>query len=213
MPQTSASFQDLQGRLAAIEALLAQSRRQLSETQQLTGVGSWEWDIAAGSVWWSDELFRIYGREPGELTPTYETFLEHVHPDDRASVDERNRRAFADHEPFEDVKRVRRADGEEILMRTRGEVICDERGKPLRMVGICDDVTAERRAAERADAEVLAVSLLEARERLVHVGTLIEAGQPDRAAAAIAETRRALTRLADSVLGSRGAADRIDAPA
>src|SRR5215208_4774579 len=149
MPQSKASLRDLQIRLGSIEASLARSRRQLSETQQLAQIGSWEWDITAGTVWWSDELFRIYGLEPGAVTPTYEGFLDRVHPDDRASVDERNRRAFADHEPFEDVKRVLRADGSEILMRTQGEVVCDADGTPLRMVGICEDVTAERRAAER----------------------------------------------------------------
>lgn len=206
MPQSTASVQDLQSRLAAIEQALAQSRRQLSETQQLAQIGSWEWDIAAGTVWWSDELFRIYGLEPGEITPTYEGFLERVHPDDRASVDERNRRAFADHQPFEDVKRVVRADGSEILMRTQGEVVTDEDGEPLRMVGICEDVTAERRAAERADALALADRLLEVGERLEQACTLIERGEPERATMTLARARRTVAQMADGVLGAPGAA-------
>jgi hypothetical protein len=48
-------------------------------------------------VWWSDELYRIYGLEPGAIEPSYEEFLNYVHPDDRPAVDERNRRVFADH--------------------------------------------------------------------------------------------------------------------
>jgi PAS domain S-box-containing protein len=203
---STASLQDLQSRLAAIEDSLARSRRQFAETQQLSRIGSWEWDIVAGSVWWSDELFRIYGLEPGAVTPTYAGFLERVHRDDRASVDERNRRAFADHQPFEDVKRVVRVDGTEILMRTQGEVICDEDGSPLRMIGVCEDVTAERRAAERGDARALAARLLELRERLAHAGAFIDAGEPERAAAAIAEMRRTVTQIADAVLGAPGAA-------
>jgi PAS domain S-box-containing protein len=200
-------MQDLQSRLAAIEESLAWSRRQFSETQHLSQTGSWEWDIPAGTVWWSDELFRIYGLEPGAVTPTYEGFLDRVHPDDRASVDERNRQAFADHEPFEDVKRVVRADGVEILMRTQGKVVCDRDGSPLRMIGVCEDVTAERRAAERADAGALAARLLELRERLEQAGAFLEAGEPQRAAAAIADTRRSVTQITDAVLGARGAAD------
>ena len=199
MAQSTASLQDLQSRLAAIESLLAQSRRQLSETQQLARIGSWEWDIPDDRVWWSDQLFRIYGMEPGEVVPTYETFLEHVHPDDRESVDQRNRRAFADHEPFEDVKRVVRADGVEILLRTQGEVICDESGQPLRMVGICEDVTAERRAAERADAGALAARLLDMANRLEDAAALVES-DPGRAVFTIGQTRRALTRMADAVM-------------
>ena len=75
--------------------------------------------------------------------PTYEEFLEHVHPDDREAVDARNRKAFADHQPFEDVKRCLRADGSVFLMRTHGEVVTDDDGKPLRMLGVCEDVTVE----------------------------------------------------------------------
>ena len=201
MPQSTASLQDLQSRLAAIESLLAQSRRQLAETQQLSRLGSWEWDIPSNNVWWSDQLYRIYGMEPGDVTPTYETFLQHVHPDDRESVDQRNRKAFADHQPFEDVKRVVRADGVEILLRTQGEVICDDEGQPLRMLGVCEDVTAERRAAERADAGALAARLLDMANRLEHAAELVES-DPGRATFTIGEARRGLTRMADAMLHS-----------
>jgi PAS domain S-box-containing protein len=208
VPQSTASLQDLQSRLAAIEATLARSRRQFTETQQLARVGSWEWDIPAGTVWWSDELFRIYGLEPGAVTPTYEGFLERVHPDDRESVDERNRSAFADHQPFDDVKRVVRADGVEILMRTQGEMVVDDDGSPLRMIGVCEDVSAERRAAERADARDLAGRLLEVREQLDRALGQLNDGEADLAAATIAETRRTVTSIADGVLGAPGASAR-----
>ncbi|MBA2505342.1 MAG: PAS domain-containing protein [Thermoleophilaceae bacterium] len=78
-----------------------------------------EWDIPRNIVWWSDELYRIYGLEPGSIVPTYENFLGYVHPDDRESVDARNQKAFADHQPFGDIKRVVRADRREILMETK----------------------------------------------------------------------------------------------
>jgi diguanylate cyclase (GGDEF)-like protein/PAS domain S-box-containing protein len=130
------------------EAELRLTKDRLEEAQRLARLGSWEWDIVNNRVTWSDELFRIYGLEPGEMEPTYERFLERVHPDDREAVDERNRKAFADHRPFEDVKRAQRPDGSEFLMRTQGEVIEDSDGKPIRMLGICEDVTIEKNAAE-----------------------------------------------------------------
>jgi PAS domain S-box-containing protein len=203
VPQSATSLQDLQKRIAAIEATLTASRRQLVEAQQLSRTGSWEWDVATGTVWWSDELFRIYGLEPGSITPSYEDFLERVHPEDRESVDARNRRAFEDRESFEDVKRVVRADGSEILMRTQGDVVCDEAGRPVRMIGVCEDVTAERRAAERADARALAVRLLAIGERLDEAHALID---DQRAAALVAEARRSIELMADQALAAPGAA-------
>jgi diguanylate cyclase (GGDEF)-like protein/PAS domain S-box-containing protein len=131
-----------------IEEALRRSEARLREAQQLARLGSWEWDIPANVVTWSDELFRIYGLEPQSLSPSYEDFLQRVHPDDRDDVDARNHKAFADHQPFEDVKRVTKGDGSVFLMRTQGEVICDDSGNPVRMVGICEDVTAQVRARE-----------------------------------------------------------------
>jgi PAS domain S-box-containing protein len=175
---------------------LARAERQLADAQLLARVGSWEWDVPANSVWWSDELYRIYGLEPQSLVPSYDDFLERVHLDDRASVDERNRKAFADHQPFEDVKRVVRADGREILMRTQGAVVCAENGTLLRMVGICEDVTeaeSRRRAGEINDEVIQA---------LVVAGFHLDRGATDEARAAIDEARRCAQRIAtDLMLG------------
>jgi diguanylate cyclase (GGDEF)-like protein/PAS domain S-box-containing protein len=140
-----------------IEDDLRRSHERLSEAQQLARLGSWEWDIPADKVMWSDELYRIYGFEPQSFEPTYEKFLACVHPDDRESVNDRNCRAFADHQPFEDVKRILRPDGSEFLMRTQGEVVVDEDGSPVRMLGVCEDVTDQIRAqqAEARLAEIV----------------------------------------------------------
>ncbi len=137
-------------------AELRRTRDMLAEAQRLARLGSWEWDIPENLVTWSDELYRLYGLAPGEIVPSYESFLERVHPDDREAVDARNHKAFADHQPFEDIKRCVRPDGTEFLMRTQGEVVTDEAGQPIRMLGVCEDVTAEKEA-ERATAELAAI--------------------------------------------------------
>ena len=149
-----AKHRALAAEVEALRAELTHARRRLSEAEALARIGSWEWDIPTNTVTWSDELYRIYGLAVQSFEPTYEKFLERVHPDDRASVDERNRKAFTDHQPFEDVKRVVRPDGSEFLMRTQGEVICDDDGAPIRMLGVCEDVTAQVR--EREARELLA---------------------------------------------------------
>ncbi len=94
MPATNESsvrIEELEQRLAEAESELSRARRQLGEAQELARVGSWEWDIPQNVVWWSDQLYRIYGLEPRSILPTYEEFLSRVHPDDRDSVDERKR--------------------------------------------------------------------------------------------------------------------------
>jgi diguanylate cyclase (GGDEF)-like protein/PAS domain S-box-containing protein len=139
-----------------VEDELRRTRDRLAEAQRVARIGSWEWDIPANKVTWSDELFRIYGLEPRELEPNYEEFLGRVHPEDRESVNARNEKVFADHQPFDDVKRIVRPDGTTFLMRTQGEMVTDEAGQPLRMLGICEDVTVEMEA-ERAQAELASI--------------------------------------------------------
>jgi len=153
---------DTDVRIRELESELDLSRRLLADAQQLARIGSWEWDLATNVVTWSDELYRIYGYEPGGIEVSYENFLERVHPDDRASVDERNRRCFETHDPFEDIKRIVRPDGSEFLMRTRGEMVMDSGGTPVRMIGVCEDVTDEVRARE---ADVMLAAAEQSRRR------------------------------------------------
>jgi PAS domain S-box-containing protein len=197
--------------VSTVDVELVIARRQLEEAQRLARIGSWEWDIADGTVWWSDELYRIYGLEPGSIEPSYEEFLNYVHPDDRGAVDERNHQAFADHQPFEDVKRVVRADGREINMRTQGDVVCDADDQPVRMVGICEDITDQLRARE-AEKHLAAADALRQRagaindeivQRLVLAGAMLERGEVAQASEHLAETLARAKRIAgDLILGA-----------
>jgi PAS domain-containing protein len=72
------------GLVAAEVAIRLQ--RQLDAAQQITHIGSWEWDLATGVVTWSDELYRIYGLAPRSREITLEEFLGRVHPHDRERV-------------------------------------------------------------------------------------------------------------------------------
>ena len=190
---------------------LARAERQLADAQLLARVGSWEWDIPANVVWWSDELYRIYGLEPQSIVPSYEDFLERVHRGDRAAVDARNQKAFADHQPFEDVKRVIRADGREITMRTQGDVVCDDDDQPVRLVGICEDVTDQLRARE-AEKHLAAANALRQRagaindeivQRLVLAAAMLDRGDVEQASVHLAETLASAKRIAgDLIIGA-----------
>ncbi len=109
----------------------ARLERQLSVTQQLTHIGSWEWDVATNTVSWSDELYRIYGLEPKSIEITLETFLDHVHPEDRARgrcgrSERRSSRGTAS--PTSGANRPA-STGASASLETRGEASRDARGK------------------------------------------------------------------------------------
>jgi PAS domain S-box-containing protein len=133
------------------ERALAQSRERLYEAQRVAHVGSWEWDIAKDRVTWSDELYRIYGVDPATHVPTYENFLSSVHEEDRAHTRAVLAKARENVTPFVYDHRILRPDGEVRMLHTRGEVLGDAHGRPVRFVGCCWDIT-ERWEAMR-DAE------------------------------------------------------------
>ena len=120
---------------------LEKSERLLRDAQRAAHIGSFEWNVRANTAAWSDELQRIYGLEPGQLTGTLDGFLERVHPDDRQKTREVIFEATRTLRPFAYEHRVVRADGQTRELRTQGDVMRDEGGAPTRIVGTCWDVT------------------------------------------------------------------------
>jgi len=123
----------------------------LSEAQQVAHIGSWEWSVPDDTLWWSDELYRIYGIDRGAM-PTYEVFLRYVHPDDRDRIDAAVRRAMLDGQPFAFDHRILRPDGVVRVLHAEGRVVL-ENGRPVRMMGIGHDITESRQAEEARERE------------------------------------------------------------
>src|SRR5688572_26687555 len=63
---------------------LAEREELLREAERIAHLGTWTWDVGSGRVTWSEEMYRILGREPGSITPSVQAFFECVHPEDRA---------------------------------------------------------------------------------------------------------------------------------
>jgi PAS domain S-box-containing protein len=110
-------------------------------------VGSWEWDVLENEVEWSDELYRIYGLEPGSTRVTYQAYMDRVHPGDREATAASIQAALDGEEGFEFEERIVRPEGEVRVLQSRGYVVRDESGLPRRMIGTCHDIT-ERKQAE-----------------------------------------------------------------
>jgi PAS domain S-box-containing protein len=126
------------------EQALREQRALLAEAQKVAGLGSWEWDPESGRIAWSDELYRIYGLSPESFKPSFETYLERVHPDDRQQCGAMVARALMDGGGFTMQERIVRPGGEVRYLRSHGEVVRNEHGKPVKMLGACLDVTEQR---------------------------------------------------------------------
>jgi len=140
---------DLDQRVRERTAALADANIQLHEAQRLANLGSWSWDVRHNRVSWSDQLYEIYGRTPGQFGGTIEEFLSFIHPDDRAQVEAKIQAALKAGRSFKHEERIIRPDGAIRYLQSTGEVVRDEQGAAVRMLGICLDVT-ERRQAESA---------------------------------------------------------------
>ena len=127
---------------------LRESQASLAAAQHVARLGSWELDLTGSHrLTWSDETFRIFGYEPGQVPPSNELFFESVHPDDRERVRMVEEHTLATGTPYNLEHRVIRPDGSEIVVRERSEVILAADGKtPLKMVGTVQDITSQKRA-------------------------------------------------------------------
>src|SRR5579863_174100 len=134
---------------AALVLEIERLRRVLSETQRLAHLGTWEYEIANGSAFWSDEMFRLYGLEPGEVTPSREIALARTHPDDHAVLERWGQdMAARPGQEHETNIRLLLPDGTERPVRQRGVLVSDESGAALRLFGTVQDWTAEARSRE-----------------------------------------------------------------
>src|SRR6266850_1764044 len=149
------------------EQEVREQRTLLTEAQKLAGLGSWEWEPGNGRMSWSEELYGIYGVHPGAVQPSFEAFLERVHPADRVLTATVIARALAEGRGFTYEDRVPRPDGGERIVRTQGDIVRDEKGRVVKLVGACLDVT-EGRNSEIA-LRAAAASLQSLTRRLVQV--------------------------------------------
>ncbi len=158
-------------RLDAEEAL-RHSERVLRHAQSVAHLGSWRWDPRTGEMWWSDEMCRIYGVEPGQPPPGIGFLTDSVHPEDRdpdiQTIHEEAGRVVSN--LFE--QRIVRADGTVATLQTQLELETDRGGALTSLLGVVQDVTERRRIEaalerrlrfERATASI-STELLSGRE-------------------------------------------------
>ncbi|HZI89546.1 MAG TPA: MASE1 domain-containing protein, partial [Candidatus Polarisedimenticolia bacterium] len=133
---------------------LEKSDARLREAQRAARMGSWEWDIDQNSIWWSEELYSIYGLHPASFEASYEGYLERIHPEDRERCREVVAAALREKRPFTFEHRIVRPDGVERVVLGQGDVVTDRRGRVVRMAGTSQDIT-EHKIAEDERASLV----------------------------------------------------------
>lgn|GEM_PF-3316716 len=129
-------------------------------SQQFSDIGTWDWNIRTGELYWSERIGPLFGYPPGALETTYENFLSAVHPSDRRTVIDAVNACIDRGEPYEIEHRVVWPDGTVRWVLERGDVERNAAGVPLHMLGIVQDITrrleAEASLREQRDfAEVV----------------------------------------------------------
>ena len=130
-----------------IEKRLRKSDTHLKTAQRIMKLGSWEFDPSSGEIIWSDEVFRIFGRDPILGTPTFAEFHQYLHPDDRESDQQVVETAIANCQSYENEVRFYRGDGSLGYFQTRGEPVVDDAGHLILLIGTVLDIT-DRKLAE-----------------------------------------------------------------
>lgn len=165
---------------------LVLSERRRRDAQRLLGVGFWELNHRAQSLYWSEEIFSIYALDADSVEPDYETFAGLIHDEDRARVEAVYQEAFASGQEYSIRYRINAGETTKWI-EARGVTYYDSEGQPERSVGTAQDISdviAAQQAIERA-ASHDALTGLPNRKLLA-----------DRLEKAIARARRASQLLA-----------------
>lgn len=122
-------------------AALELSEERLSLASEAANVGVWDWRIDADELIWDAQMERHYGLVPGTFEGRYEDFVSRIHPDDREAVEAAIETAIDSAGGFQSEFRVVRDDDTERWLLGLGEVVTDDAGTPVRMVGVNIDTT------------------------------------------------------------------------
>ena len=131
-------------------------RKMLETAEEISHLGSWEWNMQTGELTWSDEVYRIFGEAPQSFPATYEAFTSYIPAEYQEGLDKAISEAIASKKPYEYDHQIQRKDGSFRLVREAGYVRFDETDKPLCMLGTVLDINTliEARSTMRENEEL-----------------------------------------------------------
>lgn len=122
------------------------SKERLRRGQLYANIGTWDWNMQTGGLYWTERIAPLFGYPEGALETTYENFLAAIHPADRQAVMDAVKACVEQNAPYEIEHRVVWPDGTIRWLLERGAVVPDANGKPVQMLGVVQDIDDRKRA-------------------------------------------------------------------
>jgi PAS domain S-box-containing protein len=120
----------------------------MRSTETLAGTGSYELDLSSNRVYFSDGLFKLFGEEPGTITPSKEWIDQHSHPEDAPVINEIIDRAIREKSTYTYTRRIYHKDGSLRVLEAHGRFVADSPTEPGKIIGIVQDITERKEAEE-----------------------------------------------------------------
>ena len=146
---------------------LQESEERMSIAAEAANLGLWVWDIPRDDIWTTEKCLALFELAPGTRM-RFQTFLDCLHPDDRAPAEQAVQRSLRERAHYETEYRVPLADGGVRWIAVRGRAVFNGGGQPARLLGVCIDITARRRAELAAARQ---------REELAHLSRVAMMGE------------------------------------
>jgi PAS domain S-box-containing protein len=145
--------------------LNASQLHDLAEIQQLSGIGFWTLDLVHGELWWSEQIYELFEVDAARFAPSYDSFLEAIHPEDRELVDRAYQASVAEHSTCDIQHRLLRKDGSIRWVRECGVTRYSEDGTPLSSSGSVQDITGLVESEQRHHLDKTALLAAQQRQR------------------------------------------------
>ncbi len=138
---------------------LMESEQRLERSQDFANIGTWDWNIETGELYWSKRIWSLFGYDHANTQTTYENFLAAIHPEDRNKVEQAVKNCVENGDDYDIEHRVVWPDGSVHWLHEKGDVVRDRNGKATHMLGVVQDITQikvaeEKMIAAREEAEM-----------------------------------------------------------
>jgi PAS domain S-box-containing protein len=163
-PSVLALFYDITDRKRAEQEIHDREER-LRVAMEAGKMGAWEWHLATNEVHWSEGLERIHGLEPGTFEGTFEAYLRDVHPEDRDRLLREVESSLERGAHYVEY-RIIVSDGAVRWVSGKGELVRDEAGNPVKLMGVCSDITERKRIEGLVDGQKRALEQIAQGEHL-----------------------------------------------
>ena len=132
-----------------VKLALEESENRFKISQAFANIGTWDWNIKSGDLYWSDRISALFSGKEGTLETSYDNFLAAIHPEDRERVVSAINSCIENNDEYNIEHRVVWPDGSVHWLHESGDVIRDKDGSALNMLGVVQDMTAKKEAEKK----------------------------------------------------------------